>query len=63
MASELEIRRYDKDRLHELLKLKKLNDKAGVSVVGLDEAINRTTAIMLQDDVLVVEQMIANLQI
>ena len=60
MASEFELRRNDKDRLYELLKLKKINEKAGVTVLGLDDAINRVMTFMEQDDVKVVQQMIAD---
>jgi len=59
MASEIEIRRNDRDRLGELLKLKRLNDEAGVAVVGLDEAINRVMIFMEQEDIKVVKQMIS----
>lgn len=59
MASEFEIRRYDRERLYELMLIKKLNDKHGTIVLGLDEAIHRLKTYMHQDDVKVVQQMIS----
>ena len=63
VASEFEMRRNDKDRLFELLKLKKINGNAGIDVLGLDEAITRVSTFMDQDDVKVVQQMIADLKV
>ena len=59
MPSELEVRRGDKDRLFDLLELEMLNKQQGIKVIGLDRLITKTMAIMPQDDVKVVKQMLA----
>ena len=59
MASELELRVSYRDRLFELLELEVVNKKKGNSVEGLDRLIAKTTAVMPQEDVKVVKQMIS----
>ena len=57
MASNTEIRADQKDRLFDLLKMKK--DNPGIVIVGLEENILKAMAVMEKEDVAWVEKMIA----
>lgn len=59
MASSLEMRTSQKDRLFDLLKVKK--DNPNISIIGLEESILRTMAVMEKEDVAWVEKMVAKL--
>jgi len=64
MASSIEIRTTQKDKLFDLLKLKKvlLKDNATINLDALNDLIVKTKAIMEAEDVAYVEKMIAELK-
>jgi len=57
MATNAELKMVQKDKLYDLLKLK--SDNAGSHINGLDDLINKTEAIMEEEDVAWVEKKIA----
>ena len=59
MATNLEIRVGQRDKLYVLLKLKA--DNSGVKINGLEEAINASEAVMDQEDVAWVEKKISQI--
>jgi hypothetical protein len=63
MASELELRVQQKRMLFKMLKLEKMNIKAGVTVLGLREDIIAQETEMSEEDVAYVQKQIAKLDI
>ena len=61
MASSIEIRAAQKSELFRLLKLKRLNEKAGIKVEGINELITELKVPMEAEDVAYVEKLIAEL--
>ena len=59
MASDLELRTWQKTILYDLLKLKR--DNPNLRIVGLNEMLRRQIAVMDADDVARVEKEIAEL--
>ncbi|MCL2421961.1 MAG: hypothetical protein FWD03_08900 [Defluviitaleaceae bacterium] len=57
MATNAELKMVQKDKLYDLLKLK--YDNADSNINGLDDLINKTEAIMEEEDVAWVEKKIA----
>ena len=62
MASSMEVRVSQKDKLFTLLKLKKVNSEAGISVKGLNNAIVEAETVMEAEDVSWVREKVAELE-
>ena len=62
MATNTEIRIMQKSTLFDLLKLKRDNEKLGISVEGLSELIIKAEATMEEEDVAWVEKKITQLR-
>ncbi|MCL1824069.1 MAG: hypothetical protein FWG44_07690 [Oscillospiraceae bacterium] len=62
MATNNEQRAAQKEKLYDLLKLKRDNDNKGIKVEGLEELINRVKAPMEVEDVAYIEKLIAELE-
>ena len=61
MPTNLELRVAQKDKLFTLHKLKKMNEKEGVKVIGLENEIVEAEAVMEQEDVALVKEKITEL--
>ena len=61
MATNLELQSAQRAFLYELLKIRAIIKKSGITVKELDESINRAEAIMDEADVAWVEKKIAQL--
>ena len=61
MPTNLELRVAQKDKLFTLHKIKRLNERAGVAVIGLDNEIVEAEAVMEQEDVALVKDKVAEL--
>ena len=61
MPTNMEIRVAQKDKLFTLMKLKKVNEKAGISVVGLNDMIIEAEAVMEQEDVALIKDKVKEL--
>ncbi|MDR2559909.1 MAG: hypothetical protein LBC86_10290 [Oscillospiraceae bacterium] len=62
MPSVPELRKATKDELYDLLKLKIDNEKANITVIGLNQLINKKQAGMEAEDVAYVEKIISELE-
>ena len=62
MPTNLEMRTSQKDKLFDLLMLKRDNEKAGIKVNGLANLIIKSEAVMEAEDVAWVEKKIAELE-
>jgi hypothetical protein len=61
MEADIGLRVIQKTALYDLLKLRRDNEKTNNNLMGLNELINKTTAVMEQEDVALVEKKIAEL--
>jgi len=61
MPIDFELKVAQKDKLYSFYILKKLNDKAGITVIGLAHEISRAEAVMEQGDVALVKEKIKEL--